>query len=50
VTERPVSPAELHATIYRALGIDPTKVNRSRDGTPVSLVDKGTQPVSEALK
>jgi hypothetical protein len=49
VTQRPVSPAELHATVYRALGIDPAKENRASDGTLVPLVDKGTQPVKEAL-
>jgi RNA polymerase sigma factor (sigma-70 family) len=50
VSDRPVTPAELHATIYRALGIDPTKENRSNTGKSVPLVEGGAQPVKEALK
>jgi RNA polymerase sigma factor (sigma-70 family) len=50
ITARPVSPAELHATIYQALGIDPGKENRTPTGLKIPLVDKGTKPVKEALR
>jgi RNA polymerase sigma factor (sigma-70 family) len=50
VTERPVTPPELLATICRALDIDPGKEHRSNLGRPVSLVDKDARPVKEALK
>ncbi|OAI49621.1 hypothetical protein AYO44_06350 [Planctomycetaceae bacterium SCGC AG-212-F19] len=50
IDEQPVSPAELFATIYTALGIDPTKENRTPDGQDVPLVGKGIKPVREALR
>jgi RNA polymerase sigma factor (sigma-70 family) len=50
VDERPVSPAELAATIYRAVGIDPARENRTPGGQQVPLVEKGTDPVKEALR
>jgi RNA polymerase sigma factor (sigma-70 family) len=50
IVERPVTPAELHATIYRAVGIDPTRENRAPDGEKVPLVEKGTKAVNEALR
>jgi RNA polymerase sigma factor (sigma-70 family) len=50
VEERPVTPAELHATIYQALGIDPTKENRANTGRQVPLVEKGARAVKEALR
>jgi hypothetical protein len=50
IEERPVTPAELLATIYRASGIDISKAYRSNQKTVVPLVDKGTEPVKELLK
>jgi RNA polymerase sigma factor (sigma-70 family) len=50
VAERPVSPAELLATIYQALGIDATRTYRSNQGQDVPLVEKGTKAVREALR
>jgi RNA polymerase sigma factor (sigma-70 family) len=50
IKEHPVTPAELHATIYRALGIDPTKELKTKTGEAVPLVEKGNKEVKEALK
>jgi RNA polymerase sigma factor (sigma-70 family) len=50
ILERPVTPAELHATIYRAVGIDPARENRTPGGENVPLVEKGTEAVKEALR
>jgi RNA polymerase sigma factor (sigma-70 family) len=50
IEARPVSPAELHASIYKALGIDPAKENRDSKGRKIPLVERGTQPVKEALR
>jgi RNA polymerase sigma factor (sigma-70 family) len=50
VTENPVTPPRLLATIFRALKIDPAKENRSNLGKPVPLVEDGAEPVPEALK
>jgi DNA-directed RNA polymerase specialized sigma24 family protein len=50
IEERPVSPAELHATIYQALGIDPTKQYESNTGQQIPLVNAGARPVKEALR
>jgi uncharacterized protein (DUF1501 family) len=49
VLERPVTPAEVLATALQALGIDPTKENRTV-GVRAPLVEKGAAPVKEALK
>jgi hypothetical protein len=50
ITEGPVSPAELHATIYAAVGIDPARENRTPGGEKVPLVEKGARPTKEALR
>jgi uncharacterized protein (DUF1501 family) len=50
VLERPVTPAEVLATVLQALGIDPAKENRTEAGVRVPLVEKGAAPVKEALK
>lgn len=50
VQANPISPAELHATICRALGVDPAKENRTKDGVQVPLVEKGAEAAKEALR
>jgi RNA polymerase sigma factor (sigma-70 family) len=50
IDETPVTPAELHATIVRALGLDPKKENKANTGEMVPLVEDGAKPVKEALK
>lgn len=40
-TDRPITPADLAATIYRKLGIDPNRQFETPDGQPIRLVDKG---------
>jgi hypothetical protein len=45
-----VTPAELYATIFRALDIDPAKEIAAGKDRRVPLVEKGTRPVQEALK
>jgi RNA polymerase sigma factor (sigma-70 family) len=50
VAERPVTPPELLATVYQALGIDPTRTYRSNQNQDVPLVEKGTKAVREALR
>lgn len=48
VKDRPVSIPELHATICKALGIDPYTSFRSPDGRPIRIVQNDqVQPVSE---
>ena len=46
VTDRPVRPADVAATIYRAVGIDPTRHLMTPENRPVAILDDGT-PVSE---
>jgi hypothetical protein len=42
VVERPVTPKDLHQTIYAALGIDSSYENQSAGGRPLKLVDEGS--------
>jgi Protein of unknown function (DUF1501) len=45
---RPITPADVHATVYTALGYDSHAVNyRSLDGRPMLLADG--KPISEVL-
>jgi hypothetical protein len=39
--DRPVTPADLAATIYTAIGIDPNYQFETPDGRPIRLVDGG---------
>jgi len=48
VKDRPVSPADLCATIYRCLGIDPHSTVPDRIGRPVPVAQGGL-PVTEVL-
>jgi len=40
--DRPITPADLAATIYTNLGIEPRSQFATPDGQPIRLVDKGT--------
>ncbi|MCZ6795298.1 MAG: DUF1501 domain-containing protein [Planctomycetota bacterium] len=44
--DRPVTPAEIHATIYRVLGVDPTIRFLNHAGRPVPALDHG-EPIAE---
>jgi len=46
VTERPVAPADVAATIYNAVGIDPHGWLNSPDGRPIEILAEG-DPVQE---
>lgn len=46
VTERPVAPADVAATIYEAVGIDPGGELRAPDGRPIQILAEG-EPVRE---
>jgi uncharacterized protein (DUF1501 family) len=49
VADRPVSHADLMATICRALGLDPTRQNLSNVGRPIRLADPESKPIPEVL-
>jgi hypothetical protein len=49
VESRPVSVADLLATVCRAMGIDPMTQNMSDLGRPIRIVDRGAQPIEEIL-
>ncbi|MCI0461931.1 MAG: sigma-70 family RNA polymerase sigma factor [Gemmataceae bacterium] len=50
IEEGPVKPVELLATIYRAVGVDPTRENRASNGALVPLVEKAAKPIMEVLR
>ena len=39
--DRPITPGDLHATIYKVLGVDPTTHFLDRSGRPVAAIDSG---------
>lgn len=41
VKDRPVTPFDLHATIYHVLGVDPTTHFLDHSGRPVPVIDRG---------
>ena len=45
--ERPVTPAEVVATIYHSLGIDMETTLPGPQGRPFGIVDSGTRPIME---
>jgi uncharacterized protein (DUF1501 family) len=47
-TDRPVTPADLAATVYSALGINPSHQFSTPDGQPIRLVDGG-EPLRELV-
>jgi hypothetical protein len=46
--ERPLTPQDLHATIYRVLGIDPSVWFLNHSGRPVPAIDQG-EPIKELI-
>lgn len=46
IVERPTSVQDLHATVYHALGIDPTLTFTDRAGRPIPIIDDGV-PIRE---
>jgi hypothetical protein len=46
--DRPLLPADLLATIYHQLGIDPTQTFKDHTGRPIAILDEG-KPISELL-
>ena len=48
VKDRPVRPADICATIYHCLGIDPAMSIRDRSGRPI-FVAHGGEPIREIL-
>jgi hypothetical protein len=48
VKDRPVSPADVCATIYQCLGIDPDMTVPDRSGRPVAI-NQGGEPIREIL-
>jgi uncharacterized protein (DUF1501 family) len=49
IEQRPVSVPDLLATVCLALGIDPTKLNHSNVGRPISIVDKAGKPLEDVV-
>lgn len=49
VVERPVNTLDFMATVCRILGIDPDKQNRSANGRPIRIVDRGANPINQIL-
>ncbi len=47
--DRPVTPAELVATIYTLLGIDPGTMLQTRDGRPIRITPDTAQPIAELI-
>ncbi len=46
VTDRPARPADVAATIYRAVGVDPSRHLLTPENRPVAILDEGS-PISE---
>jgi hypothetical protein len=49
IVERPVSVAELFASIAATVGLDPGEVHMTPGGRPVTTVEEGARPISELL-
>ena len=47
--DRPVTPAEVAATLYKGLGIELEVELPGVSGRPIPLVDRGTEPIAELL-
>ena len=48
VIDRPVSPADVAATIYHAVGVDPSRHLMTPENRPVAILDEGS-PIAELL-
>jgi hypothetical protein len=48
--DRPVTPAEVAATVYRGLGIDLQLELHGAQGRPIPLVDRGVEPIRELFR
>lgn len=46
--QRPLKPADLLATVYKVLGVDPTSTFKNHAGRPVAILDEG-EPIQEIL-
>jgi len=46
--DRPVTPADIHHTIYRVLGVDPSLSFLNHAGRPIAALEPGT-PIEELL-
>jgi uncharacterized protein (DUF1501 family) len=49
VAERPVSVVDFLATVFTAVGVDPTRENLTWDGRPIPLVAKGARVIEELV-
>ncbi len=49
VKDRPVSPADLSATIYTLLGIDPTLELKTPDGRPIRVTPQDSSAITEVM-
>jgi uncharacterized protein DUF1501 len=47
--DRPTTPAQVAATVFRGLGIDLATELPGAGGRPIPLVDRGTEPITELL-
>jgi len=46
--ERAITPADIHATIYHVLGVDPSVSFLSHSGRPTRVLDSG-KPIAELI-
>jgi uncharacterized protein (DUF1501 family) len=46
--QRPLTPADLLATVYHVLGIDPTQTFNDHTGRPIPILDQG-KPIAEVV-
>ena len=46
VTDRPIRPSDVAATIYQAVGVDPSRHLVTPENRPVAILDEGS-PISE---
>jgi hypothetical protein len=49
VVERPVGVADFLATVFTAVGVEPTKENLTWEGRPIPLVAKGAKVIEELV-
>jgi uncharacterized protein (DUF1501 family) len=49
VAERPVGVSDFLATVFTAVGVDPTKENLTWEGRPIPLVAKGAKVIEELI-